>query len=297
MAAPKMAANSGSDAHRRRRLTADRTEYSRRRPTTRNVRTSSMPGNPTNQVDSTRNTIDETFNESYETAGIQPQGLGTEPKREKYQQPKQIDRSARVEYKKTMRGAANVAQDKVLRKKKVGVKKKFSQKRAVVVTGSIWAWAFPSWLFFQLPIAILGLVLLGLAGWFSSLINTVSIEESVGENGSFLLKVKDAVGGVFNTFAEAVGAVVKGALHALNIDFNPVDIFLIPYLITFLFGLLVLFVIYIIYKVRFLNPLSGDAAGMKIGALLFALVGYSIPILNLFPCFLVWTLVVLKYPK
>ena len=277
-----------SDPQPVRLQTSDRSVFNRP-SVTRNVRTSSMPGNPTNQIDDGRSTIDEAFSESYKTAGIQPQGLGTEPKREKYQQPKQIDRSARVVHKKTMQGAAGVAQDKVLRKKKIGVKKKFSQKRAVVVTGSIWAWAFPSWLFFQLPIAILGLLLLGMAGGIDAFLSNGTLA-STEETGYFT----DLAG-------DLIGYLYEGALQIIKvvfgIDFDPRFFFLLPILIVFMFGLIVVFLTYFIYKINLLNPLSGQAAEMKLSTLLLVIVGYSFPLLNLFPWFFVWTLVVLKNPK
>lgn len=45
-----------------------------------------------------------------------------------------------------------------------------------------------------------------------------------------------------------------------------------------------------------MNPLE-EGANMKMGAFLLAVIGYFLPILNLFPWALVWALVVLRYPN
>lgn len=54
---------------------------------------------------------------------------------------------------------------------------------------------------------------------------------------------------------------------------------------------------YLLYKFSFLNPLGGRGGGMKMGFFLLAAIGYSTPLLNLFPWFIAWATAVWVKPK
>ena len=79
--------------------------------------------------------------------------------------------------------------------------------------------------------------------------------------------------------------------------FHTANLFGLTLLVLFIYGLVVLFIIYFLYKLARLNPLSGNGGGGKQGFMLLAMIGYSLPILNLFPLFIFWTLTVMKNPK
>lgn len=54
----------------------------------------------------------------------------------------------------------------------------------------------------------------------------------------------------------------------------------------------------IVYKVSFFSPFFGEkGASVKICAFLLALLGYAIPLANIFPWFVLYTLAVTRYPK
>jgi hypothetical protein len=88
---------------------------------------------------------------------------------------------------------------------------------------------------------------------------------------------------------QVVGTVAKGAnsvTSLLGADFSalkPRNIFLIFHF--FIFGLMFLavFSTMMIYAVYGYNPFGGDRAGLKFGALLVCIAGYSIPFANLLP--------------
>lgn len=163
---------------------------------------------------------------------------------------------------------------------------------------SIWSWGVPAWLNFQLPFAILSLVFL-----FSAILvdkifewTTVSSEQ----NSWFSATVKTAVGWMASAITWTLDTVSAG-LEAL-FGFDPFaanlgHFFVGFWLVVMAFGFFMLLTIYLIYALSFLRPLSGDGSGAKMGMFLLALIGYSIPVLNLLPWFLPWTIAVLRYPK
>ena len=138
--------------------------------------------------------------------------------------------------------------------------------------------------------AIFNIVTLGAALAVDELTRTLVAE---GEDGSFWYYLGDFAVGVFEKLADAISFLIGFDITALN----PTNFFLVTYLLILGYGVLVLLAIYLIYKVRFLKPLSGRGAGLKIGMLLLAMVGYSIPLLNLFPWFFPWTAAVWRRPK
>ncbi len=56
-------------------------------------------------------------------------------------------------------------------------------------------------------------------------------------------------------------------------------------------------VIYFFYKFLGLEPLGGEGSGFKYGTLIIVIIGYLIPLVNLFPWFYVWTFAVWLKPK
>lgn len=77
----------------------------------------------------------------------------------------------------------------------------------------------------------------------------------------------------------------------------PINLFALTYMVVLAYGTFLLILIYILYKLNRFRPLSGKASGTKYGFFLLAFVGYAIPILNIFPCFIPWTIAVWFKPK
>jgi hypothetical protein len=69
------------------------------------------------------------------------------------------------------------------------------------------------------------------------------------------------------------------------------------YLILFAIALIIIFTMYTAYKLMGLEPLGGKGSGLKYGAFLLTIIGYSLPLLNMFPWFMVWAGAVWLKPK
>lgn len=182
---------------------------------------------------------------------------------------------------------------------KLSVKAPVAKLRGRSVTLSIWAWAFPSWISVQLLFALMSFLMFALAAAISGFTSALSAPPDKDDN-AIVSAGKIALNSVFQGAAAAAKFINDYVLGYFGIDltvFDPTNLFLLTYLVVFAFGMLVLLAIYFIYKFAFLNPLSGEGGGMKTGALLLAIVGYSVPVLNLFPWFLPWTLAVWRHPK
>lgn len=263
----------------------------------RNIRTSSMPGSPKNMTGSMRNTIDEDFNEAYGKKGIQPTGLINDKPHEKYQQPNLIDRSARAEYKNQI----DIYRPSTNPKPKTNIassitkdtKKSLKSIKSKAVTTSIWSWAFFLY-FLQFILAIIGLVMMAAVAAISSLVDSITVSET---DAGFVAQVGNFVSTAVSKLADVVLAAINNILSLFGLDFNPMDFFLLPYYLVFFIGLGTLFTIYIIYTIALIKPLSGDKGGLKMGMLLLAIIGYGLPIFNLFPWFFPWTLVVMRHPE
>lgn len=278
----------------RRFTTGDRSAQIQKINQARNVRTSTMPGAPRNQqFDSSKPDIATEFNRSYAKQGLQPSSLDDTPTREPYQPARPVSRT-QVEYKS--QPAVALPQRKIKLKLKGGKLStaKSALARGRVTTLNTWIWSAGAATYvFQLIFGILSLVFLGLAVAIESFIATLNPTKEDGFITTFL---KDTAGFLLDVITW-VGSKV---FEVFKIDIsilNPTNIFLMTYMLVLAYGIFVLFAIYLIYKISFLNPLSGRGAGMKKGAFLLALVGYSIPILNIFPWFIFWTMAVWRYPK
>ena len=74
-------------------------------------------------------------------------------------------------------------------------------------------------------------------------------------------------------------------------------LFIATHAIVMAIGFFSLLAAFLQYKISGLNPLNGNQSSLKQVSLLLILIGYSMPILNLFPWMYVWIIVVWKYPK
>jgi hypothetical protein len=134
--------------------------------------------------------------------------------------------------------------------------------------------------FVQFIFAIISLVMLGAMG---------ALEQISQMNVITRLATK---------FGDKLAAGIKQVFGVdLNIMHMSAELFTISYSIVYAVGIATLLGAFFIYIFSGLRPLSGQQAGLKIGLFLFALTSYFIPLLNLFPCFLLWVMAVRKYPK
>ncbi len=275
-----------------------------------------MPGSNASGYNSTRMTTDQAFNAQYAKSGLQPSWI-TNNRREKpvdenrprYEGTEPLSRSTipDEEYAPTsttppqsvVTTSTRIEGRKNKRKISLSLPKNtLAQVKAKSVTARIWSWGIYSWLFFQLPFAILGLVIMVLTIAIEDTLTNLSVPKD--SDGLIVGLVKGALNVVTDAAVSAAKFVNDKVLGLFDVNptsFNPASVFLVPYGIVLAYGIFLLLLIYLIYKLSFLEPLSGNGGGAKTGAFLLALIGYSIPGLNLFPWFIFWTMVVMRYPK
>ena len=122
------------------------------------------------------------------------------------------------------------------------------------------AWHTWFWLMFQVPLATISLAFIGL---------------QAAVEGSWLGRLFQGVMGVIN-----------GAARIFGGDFSlltPINIALALHFLVFGLSMLGLIGTIMLYAVRGQHPLGGDRSGSKFAALLLCCIGYSAPVLNLFP--------------
>jgi hypothetical protein len=223
-------------------------------------------------------TNDEKFNASYQTKGLQPQGLNNNGKNKKdpndetanptVATPENISRLRRMAQLATKNKAAKTATKVAFRA------------RVSAVNTSIFAWGSYLWLV-QLLFAVISLSMLGIMGVTSAII-----------------KESGVIGGTAVWLAEKLA---EGVRFVSGIDVNLAAIaegmFIAPYVLVIAIGIITILAAYLQYALSFIKPLSGEMGGLKLGTLLLALIGYSVPLLNIFPWALIWMAVVWKYPR
>ena len=122
------------------------------------------------------------------------------------------------------------------------------------------AWHTWFWLTFQVPLATISLAFIGL---------------QAAVEGTWLGRLFQGVMGVIN-----------GAARIFGGDFSlltPINIALALHFLVFGLSMLGLIGTIMLYAVRGQHPLGGDRSGGKFTALLLCCIGYSAPVLNLFP--------------
>ena len=265
------------ELNQRRIKTADRSSFAQPTGRVRNVRTSSMPGTPLNQDVRSRSTIDEEFLADYEKKGIQPQSI-TEKEPSQPKTPS-VTRNETVAYTNTPRNTQAKVREKEHLKK--SLRKKGYKARALQVNIGIVTTGLSLWLLYQLPFALINIISLGMAEAFHFIQSGLRVEET----GNVIVRT---AGRVWNFAVDFVAAVTA---------FLPMTFFMVTYLALMAFGILMLFTMYFLYTLRGLNPLFGDGGGTKLGMFLLAIIGYSLPVLNIVPWFLFWAWAVWKYPR
>lgn len=265
----------------------------------RNIRTSNMPGNPKNQAGNPIPTTDESFNQKYATAGIQPTLATNNKIGDKSERQDTTRGNAKVEY--SNQASLNQNKFSLLNKKNEkgmlgGNKFKVDliRKKAWSTNVGIWSANGAGWFFIQLPFALFANIFIGLQYGLETLADNLTT--ITADDGFFMSGVKYLFKGV-KSVVEA-GAWLVEKITGFDISLiEPGTIGFFFHFMTFIYGFFVLFSIFFVYKLAFLNPLFGRGSNLKTGMFLLAMIGYFLPIANLLPWFLPWTIAVLKNPK
>lgn len=254
-----------------------------------------MPGSPKNTefVSGKRDTATN-FNAEYAKKGIQP----TSANGPSYRQPKP-DQNIRAVKTTHYQNPRIVSRKNYSKINLPGggnslAKAAFTRGRATAVSSSIMAGGLFAWSVFQLPLAIFSILLLGVAGAVAEI---KSVLMSHNPEDGFWVSIGKST---LSIIGDIVSDTAAFALDLFGIDINtlsPENIFMLTHVLVFMFGVAMLLIVYSAYTLTLHKPLGGNGSGMKYGALLGCLIGYSIPIINLFPWFIVWVVVVWIYPK
>lgn len=163
--------------------------------------------------------------------------------------------------------------------------------RASTISISNISWGIGLWLSFQLPLAIIAVVFLGAAYIVHDVIPKM-IKETTGE---LLYK---GLSFIYNTFSEAATWLLDKIFgFDLTAIADPENYFILANFLVFLIGLSTLIIMAIIYQISLINCVFGKGSALKVSALIFATFAYMVPLLNLLPWFLIWVLVVWRYPE
>jgi hypothetical protein len=140
-----------------------------------------------------------------------------------------------------------------------------------------------SWmvLFFapQIGLGLLGIIAFG---------TTYAIDQMASSNGGIL-------GFLANKTLEAFNAITS----LIGIDFSSIaaDMMMLMLVTVLAIGIASLFTAILLFLTRGIKPLSGEGAGLKQGMFLLAIIGYSMPLVNIFPWVLLYIIAVWRHPR
>lgn len=159
---------------------------------------------------------------------------------------------------------------------------------------NFWVWGtVATFYLIQFVLGVMSTVALGMwyaAEFVSDSGGVTDLQDAPG----FVSVVAGALSGVVSFLVNMVTTV---ASFLFGIDFEPYVFFMIGYSAVIFFGLLQLGTVWFMYWVNRIHSLSGDGVGAKSGTFLLALIGFCVPVLNIFPLIIFWTVAVWKYPK
>lgn len=238
------------------------------------------------RASSGRQTTDELFNDEYARAGIQPFNVvvdrrtpRTAAQTEVAEAEEQMALQEMIAYERSLearafeqRQAAQYSEQNV--ESKIGVTDAATALASRSVFLWMMGWHWWQWVTLQLVIGLLSVMFLGLA---------YSLESTW-------------IGSVISGVASAVNTVTSFFGFDFS-RFSPENMFWTLYM--FLLGILWLsiFATVVIYMGLQNKALSGNATGLKYGTIALALIGYAVPIANLFPWIFFYILVMAKYPR
>jgi hypothetical protein len=156
------------------------------------------------------------------------------------------------------------------------------------ITVSNVSWIGYTWFFVQLPLALLSILSLGIVSGIDSILTT---DKTSGYTG--------VLGWIAAKAAAVVGSAVAAIAKFIGVDFGEIAFFIAMsfYVIILALGLITILTVYFQYITSGLKPTTGRGSGLKTGALLLAIIGYSTPLFNLFPFVFLWMAAVWYHPK
>ncbi len=247
-----------------------------------------------NAYDRSSESIDEKFNQTYAKNGIQPISLD-----DRKGTGKQIDKEFKQEVNRPQRqyspGLSGRSSRTTSKQRSIKTSKKATAKdKATVRTLNVFIRSFGilAWSTFQLIFVFLSVVFIALAASSSSPAPSPS---------ALVEATKGPVDAVIEAGASAIATVtgasyIAGQIQELASEVGT-NTFLLFHFVVIMFGLANMIGVYLIYRISSLEPLSGGGHSLKIAVFILAMIGYSLPLFNLFPWFLPWTFVVQKYPR
>ena len=276
----------------------DVTQIRRVKPLTRKIENTTPQVEPSGSAP----TMDENFNASYGERGL----VGAFKEREEEKDDKRSYGTENNYYiqrpkNRRLRKPARLNKLKLTKDSAAKAAELRARKRALKVNIRILSFNIPFWLSWQLPFAIFNAIFFGLATAVDKIQQTILSADDSGEVSIFghivnvidktldqIVKSIDYV--TYNLFEFKLGELISNTL-------NPATYFMLTLTILVTFTLLQIFLIYLVYKVNRLEPIFGKGSGMKLGAIILTLIGSTIPILNMFPWFIFWTIAVWRNPK
>lgn len=230
-----------------------------------------------------RQTTDELFNEEYARAGVQPFNVVVDRRRDRVAQKTE---AAQAEEQLALQQMQAYEQSEAAKQTqtttqsaKIPTQESTGNSAATKLVSRslfIWmmGWHWWQWTTVQLVIGLLSVMFFGLA---------------YGLQSTWLGRVVSGVAGAINSVTSLVGLDFS--------RFSPENMFWILYL--FLLGMmwLSLFATVVVYMCVQNKALSGNGAGLKYGTLGLAIIGYAVPIANLFPWIVFYVLLMARYPK
>jgi hypothetical protein len=260
----------------------------------RKIQTATMYEEP--RIDSSyKNELQDTastFNDTYAEKGIQPTyKTNIEKKATQKKDRTAVETSQNIRRVTKRSGVIGAVAKKVPLVRVASIATKIGRKKTKVVNRFLIPAGMGLWSI-QWPIAFVSIGALGLA-------TAAEIVKSSSEGSSTASKILDFAIAT-NPILISSTLISKGAEQA-GIDLPslgdiPLQIFIALTMLVFFIGVVTLILINISYIATGTKPFSGEGQSLKIGALVFALMGYMIPFLNMIPWFIVWTWAVGRYP-
>lgn len=161
-----------------------------------------------------------------------------------------------------------------------GTKKLLRRTRVTAVSISIVAWGMTLW-FVQVSFALISNIYMGVLGAGDAIVS-----------GNV---ITSAAGWLVNQAVEGGTWLITGT--SISLSDMSAGIFVALWMVSFALGLVTLFGASLQFMMSLIYSLSGDRTSMKYIVFMMAIFGYAVPLLNLFPWFLIYVAVVWKYPK
>lgn len=230
-------------------------------------------------------TNDEQFNASYQTKGLRSTARSEERQRKLQEEEAANDENYEAQLQaQELEDEEGHHQNRLVAAAGAKAKQKLlgrivGKTRASAINASVMAWGGTLWLFVQLPFAIISMAMIG-------------VSAAVGE-------AMRATGFVGSVVAWLTARVLEGVNLVFGVELTAIaeNLFLATYVVVLAIGIVTILGAYLQYTLSLLLPLGGRGSSLKMGMLLLALLGYAIPVVNIFPWVLLWMAAVWKYPR